>query len=679
MKNKILYLVTIALAVTLLPNCKKKFLEDMNNYDKYDESAFTNEVLTGYYIDRLYNYFFVNYRNPLQAETTLGSFDDSKTRMTEEIGGTVSNYINPNRNLQLATEADQYYGGALTASITNTPYTRIRLANALIEKIDGIGQVMSESFRNTAKGQMYYLRALQYFYLVRTYGGVPLVLKVQEGSNTDESIRVSRSTATECFAQIVKDFDSAAILLPAVWPTLNTNYGRATSGAALAMKSRVLLTAASPLFNTDWDNPGNAKWLAALDAGLKAETALTAAGYGLYGSTAKEWAEMTYINDGINASTTGGNKEAIFTILLSTNQTSSAGYNSSWENAIRPKDHAGSGNGISVPKDMIDLFPLANGARPTITNGYVDTFFFENRDPRFYRTFAFSGSKWAIKTNANKTQFFYRWRPNATGTAGYSGNNQTTSPVVVRKMSYSTPVNNIPGADTTLLQFSGTDIFEYRYAELLLNIAECYAATGNTAKCIEYLGRIRARVKIPSANNYGIGNLASKYEAIEACLYERRVELAYEGKRFWDIHRWLLYDGVSSMNATANTCTKLGVTPINGTNRTGYYWQTKTFSPTNTDPLTAADKNILIDPDAPSATVEAEIAKLKALYKSKFVMTPLDQALDRDGNNPINILYRPNYYLSGLHANPLSLNPWLLQTVGWQDYSGVAGTFKSAQ
>jgi hypothetical protein len=671
MKNKILYLATLTLAVITFTNCKKSFLEDMKSFDKYDESTFTNEVLTGYYIDRLYNYFFVNYRNPLQSETTLGSYDDSKTRMTDEIGGTVSNYINPNKNLQLATEADAYYGGALTASIANTPYTRIRLANDLIEKMDGVGQVLSQSFRNTAKGQMYYFRALQYFYLVRTYGGVPLVLTTQQASSTDESIRVPRATASECFTQIAKDFDSAAALLPAVWTTLNTNYGRFTSGAALAMKSRVLLMAASPLFNTDWDNPGNTKWLAALDAGLKAETELTAAGYGLYGSTAKQWAEMTYINDNIGTPV-GGNKESIFTILLSTNQTSSAGYNSSWENSIRPKDHAGSGNGISVPKGMLDLFPLADGRRPTAANGYVDTFFFENRDPRFYRTFAFSGEKWGTKTNANKTSFFYRWRPSATGTPGYSGNNQTTSPAVVRKMSN-------PAADTTLLAFSGTDIFEYRYAELLLNIAECYAATGNTGKCVEYLGKIRARVGIPSANNYGIGTLSSKYAAIEACLYERRVELAYEGKRFWDIKRWLLYDGVSSGNPSANTCTKLGLTPINGTNRIGYYWQSKTFSPTNTDPLTASDKNILIDPDASAATFASEITKLKTLYQNKFVMTPLDQALDRDGSTPVNILFRPNYYLSGLPNAALSLNPWLLQTIGWLDYSGIPGTFNSAQ
>lgn len=671
MKRKLLYFTILCLATLTLTNCKKKFLEDMQPYDKYgEEQVFSNEALTGYYIDRIYNYFFVNYKSPVQAETTLGSYDDSKTRMTEEIGGTVGNYINPNKTLQLATEADAYYGGTLTASIANTPYTRIRLANFLLEKIDEEGKTLSQSFRNTAKGQAYYFRALQYFYLVRTYGGVPLVLKVQEASSSDSSIKITRSTASECFAQIAKDFDSAAALLPTVWAGLTTNYGRFTKGAALAMKSRVLLTAASPLFNTDWDNSGNAKWQAALEAGLQAETALTAAGYGLYGSNAKQWGEMTYVNDNISGSGVGGNKESIFTILLSTTTTSSSGYNNPWENTVRPKDHNG-GGGIAAPKAMLDLFPLADGSRPTSANGYVDTFFFENRDPRFYRTFAFSGAKWGIKTNANKVSFFYRWRPSATGTPVYSGANNVSSPAVVRKMSN-------PAADTTALAFSGTDIFEYRYAELLLNIAECYAATGNTAKCIEYLGKIRNRVGIPQgANNWGIGNLATKYEAIEACLYERRVELAYEGKRYWDIQRWLLYGGSSSMNPSANTCTKLGLTPINGTNRTGYYWQAINY--TSSDPLTAADKNILIDPDASAATFATQIAALKTLYKAKFVMTPLDAAMDRDGSAPVNILFKPNYYLSGLSGTVLSFNPWLKQTVGWMDYNGAPGDFNSAQ
>jgi starch-binding outer membrane protein, SusD/RagB family len=653
MKNKLSYLLFFV-AIVATASCKKNFLEEMKSYDKYDESIFTNETQTGWYIDRLYNYYFASYRNPTQS--VVGLYNDVKSRSTEEIGGTINDIINPNKTLQLASQADAYYGAALPASVTNNPYTRIRNANFLLEKIDGIGKALPEAFRKTSRGQMYFFRALQYFDLVRTYGGVPIVTAVQNASAVDESIKVPRATSSQVFDQIIKDFDSAAALLPMKWASGGTDYGRFTAAAALAMKSRVLLTAASPLFNADWDNPGNERWQEALTASLAAETALIANGYGNAINSAKDWAEVTFKNDN------SFNAEAIMVVLLSNTTTTSAGINSSWENSLRPRDHNGSG-GIAAPKGMLDLFPLANGTRPTAANGYVDTFFFENRDPRFYRTFAFSGAKWGVRNNANKTTWFYRWRPTATGSAVYYANNQVSSPAVVRKMSN-------PNADSTAFAFSGTDIFEYRYGELLLNIAECYAATGNTGKALDYLGKIRSRVGIPSANNYGLGSLAGRYEAIEACLYERRVELAYEGKRFWDIQRWMLYGDDPAIGD--NTNAKLGIPVINGTNRTAYYWQGKTFS--SSDPLTAADRNISIDPDVP-ATFASEIAKLKALVRAKLVMTPLDQAMDRDGSTPVNILFRSNYYISGLTSTILSNNPWLTQTVGWYDFNGGMGTF----
>lgn len=657
MKNKISYFLFFAVVVATA-SCKKKFLEDMKSYDKYDESIFTNEVQTGWYIDRLYNYYFAAYRNPNQ--TVVGLFDDTRRNITEEFGGTIHNYINPNKTLQLASEADAYYGAALPASVTNNPYTRIRNANFLLEKIDGIGQALPEAFRKTARGQMYYLRALQYFDLVRIYGGVPIVTTVQNASATDESIKTPRAKSSEVFDQIIKDLDSATALLPIKWATLTTDYGRATAAGAMAMKCRVLLTAASPLFNSDWDNPGNERWQKALTAGLATETALNAAGYGTSVNSAKDWAEVTFKNDN------SFNAEGIIVNLLSSTTTSSAGINSNWENSVRPREHNGSG-GISAPKGMLDLFPLANGARPTAANGYVDTFFFENRDPRFYRTFAFSGAKWGIKDKPNKIQWFYRWRPSATGNVTYFANNQTSSPAVIRKMSN-------PNADSTAFAFSGTDIFDFRYGELLLIIAECYAAKGDMGNCITYLGKIRQRVGIPSANNYGIGTLADRYAALEAVLYERRVELAYEGKRFWDIHRWMLY--ADDAAAGDDTNAKLGIPVINGTNRTGYYWQSKTF--TSSDPLTAAERSILIDPDN-AGTFATEIAKLKTVYQNKLVMTPLDQAMDRDGSTPVNILFRQNYYVSGLTATILSNNPWLTQTVGWKDYNGSNGTFNYKQ
>jgi len=652
MNKKILI---FAAALLTIVGCKKDFLEDMKSYDKYDDSIFENELQTGWYIDRLYNYYFVGYRNPQQQ--VVGLYKDDRSKMTEEIGGDVGKYINPTTTLQLASQADDYYGNSVTASVQNNPYTRIRFANFLIGRIDIAGDGLSESFKQSAKGQMYLLRALQYFDLVRIYGGVPLVTTVQENSATDEAIRLPRATSTACFEQIVSDLDSAAALLPMRWGGEANNYGRLTAAGALAMKSRVLLTAASPLFNKDWDNPANERWQKALDASLDAETKLSAAGYGLYGSNANDWAEMTFRNDN------SFNPEALMVFLLSTTSTGSSGYNNSWENQVRPTSYKG-GGGVSAPKEMLDLFPMADGSRPNADN-YVDTFFFANRDPRFYRTFAFSGSKWGIKGNENKSTWFYRWKDNATSTkVTYYANDQSNSPAMVRKMSN-------PAADSTGFAFSGTDIFEYRYAELLLNIAECYAARGEIGNAVNYLSKIRQRVGIPSANNYGIGMPVSRYAALEACLYERRVELAYEGKRFWDIQRWMLYDNIQE---SGNSVQKLGLTPINGTKRTGYYWQAKTYGK---DPLSNADREIMIDPNA--ANFNEEIAKLKTVYQNYFVMTPLDQAWDRVNSEAVTILFRPNYYLSGLTATVLSNNPWLLQTKGWLDYSGASGTYDYQQ
>jgi len=650
----------LIIAAALAIGCKKQFLEDIRSYDKYDDSIFENEILTGWYVDRLYYDFFSAYKSPIVS--VVGLYNDTRTRSTEEIGGTITDYINPQKTLVDAANGDAYYGKGLTAGVQNDPYSRIRNVNFLLLKIEEKGQALSEEFKNRVRGQMFFLRALQYYDLVRVYGGVPLVTTVENATANDPSIQHPRSTASECFAQITSDLDSAAGLLPATWEA--ANYGRYTSGAALAVKCRVLLTAASPLYNSEWDNSGSAKWQKALDAGLAAETALTAAGYGLYGSKAKDWAEMWYKNDN------SFNKEAIMVRLLSKTVASSGVESNGWERSIRVTKQTGSG-GISVPKEMIDLFPLADGSRPTEANGYDSAHFFMNRDPRFYRTFAFSGMKWPVaETTIPDVIWLYRWTYPSNKVA-YSDGNQTSSAVVVRKMT------NPGGSSTTNgLAYSGTDIFEYRYAELLLNIAECYAAKGDIANAVTYIGKIRARVGIPSANNYGIGTLNSKYEAIEACLYERRVELAYEGKRYWDLQRWMLYNDDAS--AANTTCAMLGVTPLNGTTRTGRLWQYNVAAPNSTDPLTSARGTISIDPDA--SNFQTQLSDLKTFFDANIIQVSTDQPLDKDGSgNVVYMNFRQNYYAAGLTSTVLSLNPWLLQTIGWNDYSGAPGTFNFRQ
>jgi hypothetical protein len=655
MKTRFNIYITLSLLLALSSSCSDNFLEDKKQYGAYDDSFYQSQERVQNYVDNQYYDFYNAYKSPTAA--VVGSYTDTYTKMTEELGGT-QDLINPNKTFVNAADASAYYGAKIGTGIVNSPYNRIRECNNLLEDIDVKGAQLDKTFRDQAKGQMYYMRAIQYYDLMRTYGPVPLATTVQDAAADNPAIQLPRAKVSDVVAQIVKDLDMAASLLPANW-NATSSYGRFTRGAALAQKSRVLLTYASPLFNKNWDG-SNERWDAALKAGLAAEAQLTADGYGLYGSSAKDWDAMFLID---NAPC----REAI-AVQLCGNGTLPTAVNNSWEKGIRLASQGGVSGGTTAPKEMIDLFPMANGSRPTAANGYNDFTFFLNRDPRFYRTFAFSGVKWGYKESANAALWTYRWVDAAKKVGFADGNSAVSSTAFVRKMSNQTASN------ATNYQYSGTDIFEYRYAELLLNIAECYAALGQTNNTIAYLGRIRNRVGIPSANNYGIGTLNDKYAAIEACLYERRVELAYEGKRYWDVQRWMLYDNAALPGVTGGTVSKLGLAPLNGTQRTGNYLQYKnTATSSTTDPITAAARAAVVaDPDA--ANFQTQLTALANFYNTNFTRTDLVTPLDNFNGVGVKIKFNPNYYIMGLNTTALTQNPWLLQTLGWNDVSGAPGT-----
>jgi len=652
MKTKFNLYITFALLSLLSVSCSENFLEDKKSYGQYDDSFFQSQERVEWFVNNMYYDYFFAYKSPTGA--LVGSYTDTYTKMTEELGGT-QDLINPTKTFVNASEASGYYGTKPSTSMKNEPYSRIRECNEILEDLDIKGANLDKTFRDQIKGQVYYLRALQYYDLVRVYGGVPIALTVQDASADDPTIKLPRAKTSEVFAQIVKDLDMAASLLPTSWPTA---YGRFTKGAAMAQKSRVLLTFASPLFNKNWDT-SNERWQAALAAGLAAEAQLSGDGYGLYGTSAKDWSLMYSVFDNKFC------KEAIVVNMMS-NASTGAFVNNSWEKGMRMVSQGGT-SAMEAPREMIDLFPMKDGSRPTTANGYDPFTFFVNRDPRFYRTFAFSGMKWPYKENTNSVVWTYRW-VDVKNKATYADGNQENSPAYVRKMT------DIAASNTSSFQYSGTDLFEYRYAELLLNIAECYAALGQTSNTIAYLGKIRQRVGIPAANNYGIGTLSDKYAAIEACLYERRVELAYEGKRYWDIQRWMLYSDDPLANIPNNTCAKLRLTPINGTQRTGNYLQYITTTAAGaTDPLAATRGAIVADPDA--ANFESQLAILATYWKTNFKLTPLDTPMDNVNGNPVQIKFNPNYYIQGLHFSALTQNPWLPQTIGWYDAAGGAGNF----
>src|SRR3989449_2820496 len=128
-------------------------------------------------------------------------------------------------------------------------FSRIRQTNIFLNQIDAAK--FDDAWKQRMKGEAYFLRAYFYHNLMRMYGGVPLVTKVY---GLNEDYQVARSSFKETVDFIVADAEQAAALLPLSYS--GANVGRATKGSALALKARVLLYAASDLYNV---NPsGNA-------------------------------------------------------------------------------------------------------------------------------------------------------------------------------------------------------------------------------------------------------------------------------------------------------------------------------------------------------------------------------------------------------------------------------------
>jgi len=416
-----------------------------------------------------------------------------------------------------------------------TLFPTVYVINNYIAEIDRSRSLCgTDEFWDRLKGQAIFARAWLYFDAVRINGGFPYYCT--ESDMPAMGDRSGRLPVQICIDKVCEDFRAASKLLPAKWD--GENYGRFTSVAALAMEARARVYMASPVFNADWDNPSSKRWQQALEASEAALAAADAAGYGTSVTDIDSWDKAFYTFDG-----TAFNPEAIITVKMN-NEPLVGGVFNKWEGAIRPGVIAKSNSsGIPAPDQILMAFPMKSGKPATAENGYDDEKFYRDRDPRFYRTFAFSGCEWEAAGEKSQIWLYaYKFDEAESNRYRYTdgslqdGGAKAKSRALVWKMSNPSVAAGSEGT-------SGTDIMEYRYAELLLNVAECYAAQGNAGKCLEYLKKIRSRVGIDAANDYGLGGISDRYALIKAVLNERQVELAYEGKRSWDMRRWLLYEG----------------------------------------------------------------------------------------------------------------------------------------
>lgn len=415
-----------------------------------------------------------------------------------------------------SAEIQQFNNGSWNAlnnpdDVWNRYYSGISKCCTLLENTDHVNLDISRldpdkqvEYANSLKdirmwrAEARFLRAYFHFELLKRYGPIPIVTSTLSINGNYEN--TPRPTMKEVVDFIAKECDIAADTLELTpWRNVNDAFGRATKGAALALKSRLLLYAASPLYVDFGDtNEANkptdvALWKSAADA---AKAVIDLNQYEL----ASSYADL-FKND-------FQNKEYIFVRRYAAN--------SDFEKSNFPVSFGGKG-GTNPSQNLVDDYEMLDGTPFDWNDPAKAAQPFENRDARLGATILmnmapFKGKKVATYPEGADASP----NPNATKTGYY-----------LRKF-LNEDVNIQTGGSS-----SGHVVPLFRLAEIYLNYAEALNECDPTNPDIAlYLNKVRNRASLPNVS-------ALSQEQMRAVIqHERRVELAFEEHRSWDVRRW---------------------------------------------------------------------------------------------------------------------------------------------
>jgi len=440
----------------------------------------------------------------------------------------------------------QYTDGTLSpdnvldlTNVWNDEYSYIRKANIFFENT-ATSEIDPEKL-DPMKGEVHFVRAWMYFELMRTFGGVPII--TSSFKLDAESFDVPRNTYDECVAFVLDECNQAIDLLDGI----GLSEGKISKNAALALKARMLLYAASPL-----NNPSNdlSKWQAA-EAATKA---VIDAGYTLHG-TQEDLFLKPLKND-----------ETIFGKSFTPNtRIPDWGYNYDfWPSGFDARQR------LMPTQKFVNMFQMANGQYPYLADdvtvnpasGYDPQKPNLNRDPRYYTSIVYPGAgPFTINDGSKSTERLYEYwedaNPNPDNAPPYINPNKV-DPINSQNLfdfgrdskTYwvkgLTPFHWRVQTGYTfkrLLDFNGPRAsFDYNYnqvtvfmrlAEFYLNYAEIQIALGNEPVAREYINKVRQR---PSTNMPDITSTGD--DLVREYRNERAVELHLEDQRFFDLMRW---------------------------------------------------------------------------------------------------------------------------------------------
>lgn len=454
----------------------------------------------------------------------------------------------------------------------------IRHCNIFINNLEDPNQVpdLGEAERQRWIGEAKFLKAYYHYYLMRMYGPIPIIKENLPIDAPEEDIQVTRQPIDESVDYLVQLLDEASSSLPPQVTDRQDELGRITKPIALGIKAEILLMAASPLFNGNPDMAGwtnskgtvlfdptyeEGKWRRAADAAKEAIQAAEANGNELYhiSDVAFDISDTTKTKlDVRNAFTERWNREIIWanpnsrTYELQRLSMAPLEVVSHWQarKVLGPTLEAAANfytkNGVPITEDKTldfsdfsDLREATEAERFNILEGYTTARINFDREPRFYAFVGFDGAIWyKYDSGSNDT----RWHIEAKY-KDYAGSSDAFDFNVTGYY-----LKKLVNWEQT---FGGGSLYkdyawpELRLSDLYLMYAEALnEAEGPTAEVIDYIDQIRERAGLEgveySWQNFSTNpNKYSTKEGMREIIHqERSIELAFEGKNYWDVRRW---------------------------------------------------------------------------------------------------------------------------------------------
>lgn len=526
MKQYKYILFSFLMSLFVISSCSDNFLETEPLDEFADGAVWGDQSLSQAFINNIYE--------RLDQTFTQGRLKAMLVDEAHYRGNTASLQFNRS---QLTADGIPAWGNNQSFSSWNDLYKSIRFANMFLENADRIPA--EEHVLNRMKGEAFFLRAYLYHQLMRQYGGVPIISRVY---GLVDEFTLPRGTLEETVDFIIADLDQAVDLLPESYS--GNDIGRATRGAALALKSRVLVRAASDLYNTtvfpDYSHPElisfvggsrTERWQAAKDAS-KAVMDL-----GLYSLYKTDPAPGEDIVENINQLfISKNNEEDIFLRYFTLKDNVQIGLVSGpngWHNW-----------GTNAPLgDLVDDYAMADGSRFDWNNPVHAARPYENREPRFYATILYEGAKWRPRPEYLRAE-----EPEGIIQVGkWEIWDAATNSVQIKHGldTRQSPIENWNGSYTGYYsrkfidpqydhQYIRQDVpYRFiRYTEVVLNYVEACIELGEYEEARLHLNSVRRRAGLPPVTESGDA-LRDIYRL------ERRIELALEDHRIWDVRRWV--------------------------------------------------------------------------------------------------------------------------------------------